>query len=280
MAEKTEPVHFFDITSVLEGPRKSWSPNTLKTRAVLNIKGIPYTQSFISYPDIAPLSKGLEIPPTPEEGTPILYTLPAIIHKASIKFNPHGAMHDSLPIALHLDKAFPAPAYPSVFPHGQTSVALALAVDNLLTPAIRKSATILWPGIAEILDERGSEYFDRTRVPGFQKEFPHIQHLADLKPKTKEKVDQIVAETKKELAVFDEVLAAGGENKGVFLEGEKPGFADVMLAVHLAWIERSAPEFFEIVIDAGNGSLRKHWEASQEFLNKQGETKEWSIPKI
>lgn len=143
-----------------------------------------------------------------------------------------------------------------------------------------KCETILYPGTAGILDERGSDYFERTRVPGFQKEFPHIKHLADLKPMTKEEVDQIVEETKKELAVFDGVLAAGGENKGIFLEGEKPGFADVMLAVYLAWMERSAPEFFERIIDAGNGSLKKHWEASQEFLNKQGEAKEWVIPKI
>ncbi|KAJ5119703.1 hypothetical protein N7448_010372 [Penicillium atrosanguineum] len=58
-----EPVHFFDITSTLPGASKSWSPNTLKVRAALNFKGIPYTQSWISYPDIKPLITGLDLPP-------------------------------------------------------------------------------------------------------------------------------------------------------------------------------------------------------------------------
>lgn len=101
--------------------------------------------------------------------------------------------------------------------------------------------------------------------------------MADLKPKTEAEIDKMVEETKKALLFFDELLAGGGENKGPFLEGEEPGFADVMLAGHMAWIERPLPEFFARIIDAGNGSIRKHWEASQGFLNGQGETKEWPV---
>lgn len=284
MANQTEPVHFFDIKCKLQGPRQSWSPNTLKTRAVLNIKGIPYTQSWVSYPDIAPLCSGLGIPADTDDSStpPILYTLPAIVHKPSVTKNPNGAMHDSLPIALHLDKAFPSPQYPSVFPHGQTSVALALATEKLFNNVIAKCSGLIFPGVADILDDRGAEYFERTRVPRFQRRFPDrkLTKMADLKPKTQAEFDKMVDETKKALVFFDELLAAGGENKGPFLEGEKPGFADVMLAAHMAWIERPLPEFFAKILDAGNGSIRRHWEASQWFLNGQGQTKDWPIAKI
>lgn len=68
---------------------------------VLNYKGIPYTQTFISYPDIAPLLKKLEVPPNSKG---MLYTLPGIVHKSSVASNPFGAMIDSFPIALHLDQ--------------------------------------------------------------------------------------------------------------------------------------------------------------------------------
>lgn len=297
MADQIEPVHFFDIKCSLEGMfsatsapafltdqhhtcagcRQSWSPNTLKTRGVLNIKGIPYTQSWISYPDIAPLSIGLGIPANPEGS--IRYTLPAIIHKPSITSNPNGAMHDSLPIALHLDKTFPAPQYPSVFPHGQTSVALALATEQLFLHVVGKCSSLVFPGVADILDDRGAEYFERTRLPNWQRRRPDLNatKLADVKPKTEAELEKIIEESKKSLSVFDELLAGGGENKGPFLEGEKPGYADVILAAYMAWIERPLPEFFARILDAGNGSIRRHWEASQGFLNGQGETKEWPV---
>lgn len=191
-------------------------------------------------------------------------------------------MYDSLPIALHLDKAFPTPQYPSVFPHGQTSIALALATERLFHGVIGKCATLLFPAVVDILDDRGAEYFERTRVPRWQHRYPdlNLTKMADLKPKTQIEIDKMVEETKKALLVFDELLAGGGENKGPFLEGEKPGYADVMIAAHMAWIERPLPDFFARILEAGNGSIRRHWEASQGFLNGQGETKEWAVAKI
>lgn len=189
-------------------------------------------------------------------------------------------MWDSFPIALHLEKAFPAPEYPSIFPGGQTSITLAFAVEKLIYGVLAKCSSLLLPSVEEILDERGAEYFEKTRVPMFQMKYPDIKTMADLKPKTQEEYDDMVAATRKELGVFDKLLAGAGTNKGPFLEGENPGYADIMLAVHLAWIERPCTKFFEAILDAGDGSVRRHWEASQSFLNGQGEMKDWAIPKI
>ncbi|KAH8694076.1 putative glutathione S-transferase [Talaromyces proteolyticus] len=277
MAFSNKPVHFFDITCSLDGPRKSWSPNTLKTRTVLNYKGIKYTQSWVSYPDIAALSEGLKMPPT---GTTIKYTLPAIVHKASITSNPYGALNDSLPIALHLEKTFPAPKYPSIFPNGQASYALAVATRKLLNAAFDKTHIIVLPKVQAMLDDRGAQYFHETRLPNYRKRFGNINSLSEVLPKNDEEYEAIWAATQKELVIFTEMLTGEGSIQGPFLEGEKPGYADFILASWLAWHERACPKTFEALLNTGNGSLRKHWVASLPYLDGQGEDKEWAQSEI
>jgi glutathione S-transferase len=209
------------------------------------------------------------------------YTLPAIIHKASVTSNPHGALHDSFPIALHLDKAFPAPEYPSIFPNGQASIALAAATEKLLTASVAKFVLMLFAGVHGILDDRGKQYFSDTRLPRFQTKFP-VESMEGLRPESQAERDTIVADTNKELQIFSTLLEGQGQNPGPFLEGEKPAYADFVLAAYLAWYERSNPEVFEALLESSNGLLKKHWEASQPYLTGQGETKEWAVtaPKI
>lgn len=246
----------------------------------MNYKGIKYTETFLSYPDIAPVAKSLEIPPDTTSGTP--YTVPIIIHKPSIASNANGALHDSFPIALHLDKTFPAPKYPSIFPNGQASIALAIATEKLVHAAVAKFTKLLFSGVAAALDERGKVYFEQTRVPRFQARFPEldIQEMSDLRPKTQEGIDAAVADTQKELVVLTVMLEGRGLNSGPFLEGDKPGYADLILASYFGWFERSNPEPFQNLLEDGKGLLRRHWEASQPFLNGQGESKEWPIPRL
>ena len=143
---------------------------------ILNAKGIKYTQSWVSYPDIAPLLESVSVPPL---GGHMPYTLPAIVHKSSIKSNPFGVMNDSFPIALHLEETFPEPQYPSIFPNGAASYALAVAVEKLLGIAMSKFYTLIMPLVPPLLDERGAVYFNETRAKSFG------VPLAELGPKTK-----------------------------------------------------------------------------------------------
>lgn len=256
---------------ILPGPSKSWSPNTLKTRLVLNYKGIPYTQSFISYPDIAPLLKSLAVPPLPDaEKMP--YTLPAIVHKPSVKNNPHGAMNDSLPIALHLDEAFPAPQYPPLFPSGDASYALALAVAKILGNAAVKGFPLVLANIADILDDRGSKYFHETREKIFGKP------LAELRPQTDEGVQALWDDMQKELSVLAGMLTGKKGKEGPFLEGARPGYADLEIAAWLAWWERVDKGTWEKMMGLGDGAFRRLWDASLPWVNGQGEEKEWPVP--
>ncbi|KAJ6111737.1 hypothetical protein N7523_007798 [Penicillium sp. IBT 18751x] len=277
----SEPVQFFDITSTLPGTTsfpaiylsqtdnytgasKSWSPNTLKVRAVLNFKGIPYTQSWISYPDIKPLVTGLDLPPN-KEGIP--YTLPAIIH-SSVTTNPNGAMMDSLPIVEHLDKLFPSPP---LFPSGDASYALFIAVRKIassLGPAI--SARII-PRVPDGLDPRGQEYFIRTRTEWYGKP------LAEVLPTDQEKIDELWTLVEKQAPALIEVLHGREGKKGPFFEGETPGFADLFLACQVAFMERFDKELFNKLVDLGNGEIRALYEACLPWLEGQGEEKEWPV---
>ncbi|KAL6415991.1 putative glutathione S-transferase [Ilyonectria robusta] len=261
----SEPVHFFDVLSSLEGPSKSWSPNTLHIRLILNYKRIPYTQSFISYPDIAPLLKSLSVPAN-ETGFP--YTLPTINHKPSITVNSSGTLTDSLQIALHLDKTFPSPP---LFPHGDASYALAIAVSEILNNVASHIYLLGVSKCPEILDERGRAYFVKSRSEIFGKPFHEIR------PQDEEKVKEMEAAALKELEGLVRVLKGREEKQGVFFEGENPGNADFLVVSLFAWIERVDKVLWNKLINVGEGELRALWDACLPWLDGQGEEKEWQV---
>ncbi|OJJ45317.1 hypothetical protein ASPZODRAFT_70011 [Penicilliopsis zonata CBS 506.65] len=265
----SEPVHFFDLYSDFPGPLKSWSPNTLKTRAVLNFKGIPYTQSFTSYPDVKPLVSSLGIPPN-KEGRP--YTLPTIIHKTSLASpdsNPNGALMDSLPIALHLDRVFPSPP---LFPSGDASYALFLAVNKLVTVLAPAFRTMILPRVAEHLDPRGRRYFHETRSAALGKP------LDQLRPTEQREIDELWKLAETESAVLLGMLKGReGIKKGPFFEGETAGYADLLVACQLAFIGRFDDELLEKFLSLGEGEFRALYTACLPWLEGQGEDKEWPI---
>ncbi|PGH35976.1 hypothetical protein GX50_01146 [[Emmonsia] crescens] len=274
MANET-PVHFFDITSILPTPSKSWSPNTLRTRLVLNFKKIPYTQSFISYPDIAPLLKSLSVPPL--QGGNYPYTLPAIAHPASItsNSNPSGVINDSWPIALHLESTFPSPHYPTIFP-SEGSYALALAVAKLVNVMIPATRRVLLPKIPAILDERGAEYFRQTRAEMFGKPLEEMALES-------EELGKAWVSLEADLKVVAEMLkgnnnsgAEGKEKKkGPFFEGEQAGYADLVFAGFLTWYERGDRDAWERAVSIGDGEIRRFWDACLPWIDGQGEGKEY-----
>ncbi|KAJ5153011.1 Glutathione S-transferase-like protein ustS [Penicillium canariense] len=262
----SEPVQFFDIVSTLPGAQKSWSPNTLKVRSVLNFKGIPYTQSWISYPDIAPLIKSLELSPN-ETGTP--YTLPAIIHKSSVTSNSHGAMMDSFPIVLHLDKVFPSRP---LFPNGDASYALYLAVGKIaggIWPAVR---ALIIPKVADSLDPRGKEYFVETRSKSFGKP------LSEVLPTDQETIESLWAQMETETAPLITMLKGREGKKGPFFEGETPAYVDLFLACIFAFFQRICPESFKRLMAFGNGEFKALWDACEPWMDGQGDEKEWPVP--
>ncbi|KAJ5922447.1 hypothetical protein N7516_010150 [Penicillium verrucosum] len=259
-------IHFFDLLSDLPGPSKSWSPHTLRTRMVLNFKGIPYTQSWVSYPDIAPLLKAHGVSPG-ESATP--YTLPAISHKGSITSNPDGVLMDSEPIALYIDKLYPSPP---LFPSGDASYSLMVAVlkiVSLMSPTYR---SLLIPNVPSRLDERGREYFIRTRTVAFGKP------LSEVRPTDEAELLALWQIIEKEAEALIKMLKGKEGKQGPFLEGERAGYADMILAAILAWFQRFDQDVFDKMLLLGEGEFKTLYEACLPWLEGQGEEKDWPIP--
>lgn len=233
---------------------------------MLNFKGIPYTQSWACYPDIKLLGASLGLPAN-EQGR--AYTLPTIVHKASVTSTPSGAMTDSVPIALHLDKTFPSPP---LFPSGDASYALFVAVAKIMTLIEPGFRPLIVPRVPDHLDARGKQYFTESRSAVFGKP------LAEVRPTDKETLDKLWKIVETESAPLVKMLKGKDQKKGPFFEGEKAGFADLWVACHLAFIERFDKELFGKFLGLGNGEIKALYEACLPWVEGQGEEREWPIP--
>ncbi|KAL6233629.1 hypothetical protein BDW75DRAFT_184924 [Aspergillus navahoensis] len=273
------PVQFFDILSALPGPNKSWSPNTLKIRLALNYKRIPYTQSYISLPDIAPLLQSLSVPAHAPGTAPKPYTLPAIIHP-SLKStsNLSGAMMDSLPIALHLEEIYPPQEYPSIFPSGDASYALAVAVNELMRNMVFAGYALTAPRIADILDSpRGREYYIQTRSAPDMLGKP----LLEIRPTDEAQVRKMVEEMKRKMGPIVQMLRKPGleeKNGGPFFEGERPGLADFVFEAFMIWVKVADEDIWRELLAVGDGAVKALWDACYPWVEGQGEGVEWDIP--
>jgi glutathione S-transferase len=137
------PVKFYDIISI--HPKVWWSPNTVRSRFVLNYKQIPYTTIGVHYPDIQETSKKLGL--GPQERWPA-YTLPIIEHEDTV-------VRGTVEIAKYLDAHFPEKP---VFGEECEKWGTYMRKSILL---------VVWPMVGpmvpSILDDRDRQFFESTR---------------------------------------------------------------------------------------------------------------------
>lgn len=178
---------------------------------------------------------------------------------------------DSLPIALHLDKLYPCPP---LFPSGDASYALFLAVSKimaLLEPGFRP---FIIPRVPDHLDTRGEKYFHETRSKALGKP------LSEVRPTDQETIDKLWKLVKSESAVLIKMLKGRDGKKGPFFEGENAGYADLVYACQLAFIQRFDKELFGNFMGLGNGEIKELYEACLPCLEGQGEDKLWPSSSI
>ncbi|KAI9712001.1 MAG: hypothetical protein M1820_001709 [Bogoriella megaspora] len=131
-----------------------WSPNTWKTRILLNYKGIPYDTEWVEYPDLADKLKGLGIPPNdPDEIAP--YTAPSVIFKSDGK-----SFMESFSIAAEINKRYPNPPLPC---DTQIQAKASECIQKLFACVVAE----LIPRVPSILPPRSAEYFHETRKDRF-----------------------------------------------------------------------------------------------------------------
>jgi glutathione S-transferase len=187
-------------------------------------------------------------------------------------------LNDSIPIALHLDEILPAPEYPALFPNGQASYALAVAVNELMRNVVFAGYALLVARIADILDEpRGKEYFISTRGESLGKP------LADVRPTDQDEVTRLINEMKNKMGVICQMLKGGkGEERrkkaGPFFEGDQPGLADFIFQAFLLWVKVSDEHLWAELVGVGDGEVRALWDAVCPWVEGQGEEVAWDIP--
>ncbi|KAL4902283.1 hypothetical protein BDW74DRAFT_158321 [Aspergillus multicolor] len=178
--------------------------------------------------------------------------------------NKHGALMDSLPIAKYLDDTFDGL---DIFPNGEESVQKAIEVNKILGGVVHAGISLIAPNMPSILDERGAEYFARTREARFGKA------LSQLRPATEEGVQKVLESMKIALTPVVDMLKA--DSAGPFFEGQTVSYADFVLVAFLGWFERVNFCVFEAVLAVGDGEVRTLWEACQVWLCGRGSEEIW-----
>ncbi|KAI0675750.1 hypothetical protein C8Q78DRAFT_964604 [Trametes maxima] len=211
-----EPIVFYDIP----GKINAWSPNTWKTRYVLNYKRIPYHTVWTEYPDIEALCKKIGALPTGKkpDSTP-LYTLPAIYDP-----NTQTGLAESSVIARYLDRTYPDT--PAVIP--PETDALHAAFEHAF-------GAVLYAHLSPIMAAHTvanlhplSEGFFR---PAREAVFGKLEEMAPPGPKREEHWNGI----REGMGTVAQWLDAEGTGKAFFL-GDRIAFADVTVASWLLWI--------------------------------------------
>ncbi|KZO93194.1 hypothetical protein CALVIDRAFT_260267 [Calocera viscosa TUFC12733] len=139
-----DEIIFYDL--MCAAPGECCSPNCWRTRMALQYKGVKFRTVWVSYPDIKSLvghtQPGKEVP-----------TLPVIQHGATW-------IADSWQILQYLEQHFPSP--PLLLPGAgaQTTHFFQCYCESVLIPSVRLCIITKAPAL---LDERGREYFIRTR---------------------------------------------------------------------------------------------------------------------
>lgn len=176
---------------------------------------------------------------------------------------------DSIRIIEHLDKTFPSPP---LFPSGDASQAIAIAVERVVSRAFGTFINLLLPQVAPYLDPRGQEYFERTRTEWFGKP------IQDIYPKDEAGFEEAWKPFETESAVLLQMLKGREGKKGPFFEGEVPSWADLFLVSHVVWAQRVNPIVAQKIFGLGNGEFKAQYDACLPWFGIQGGDREWPIP--
>jgi glutathione S-transferase len=246
----TPKIIFHDLTS--QKWPVSWSPFTVRTTLCLNLLGLPYEHHEVSYPDIAATLSPLGVNPEPQDvGKLIQFTLPAITIADE-------TIMGSIRIAEKL--ASLKPEYErKLFPQGQKSRdAVERFSEGVLTKVAKAMGGMrkhVIPFVPLFLDERGAEYFYRTREKS-------VGNLGVMREQALEEEKEkgwkgLIKEGMMPLLEFYKELD-GGDKKDVFaFGGSEPQYVDICVVGILQWCicARGKEEFMEALEEVGNGRL-------------------------
>lgn len=244
---------FYDIPT--KPPASGWTPNPWKTRILLNYKNLPYQTQWVEYPDIAANAKRLGIKATPQahgwKSTPHEgYTCPAVTLPA-IPGHPELSLQDSAAIAQELEKRYPTPSAHLDSPYVPRLAAALGPVQNATRP--------LWMPLVprHLLSPASADYFRRTRNDALGKTLDEYEAQDGGEPAWRNAEPGLAA-----------VAAMLGEHAGPFFEGERPTYADFILATMLHFWKLLEPQALFGRVTAAHPPMLALYEACAPWLQR------------
>ena len=201
------------ITAVTSNTHKP-----LSHRLTLNIKGLPYTNEWVEFPDIEALCKKLGLPPDRvlPNGTPV-YTVPVI-------YDPNTDSHhvESKAIAKYLDGAYPDT--PQLFPPGTQALQTAFIELGWNLAANNALINSLGPATEKWLNPSSAVFWRKTREERTGKTMEAVATEAEWRA------------LERGMHALKEIIEGGGKGDG-FFTGDKPVMADIVIAGALLWMK-------------------------------------------
>lgn len=154
------------------------------------------------------------------------YTLPTIDHDDK-------TIMDSLKIAIYLDETFPD--LPRIIPEGMLPLyrGFQTYTNTCITAHV---FPLLLPRVIDFLDDRGSEYFRRTREEVWGP-------ISESINQDKAKVDECWEKATPALKVVNQMLADNPD--GPYMLGKQRSYFDMHIVSFLEWWKQSGEEFYE-----------------------------------
>ncbi|ORX57041.1 hypothetical protein DM01DRAFT_1334593 [Hesseltinella vesiculosa] len=225
-------VTIYDL--MIAEPDQPVSPFSARTRISLNIKGIPQETKWLAYfdlhdqvPKITKLDKR-PLVPVIEDG-----------------FHGNHVVDDSFNIARYLDEAFPDT--PKLFDpehEGQLRFLEQFVLVNLIEPSLKLTILNL---VKDLRTQEEKDWFRKDRETKFG---ITLEEFAG-------KEQDAIAHLQTSAALFDHTLRLSP-----FLNGQKIGYLDVIVAAAYAPLKLGRPDVFEAAlldVVPGSDAIRQWW---------------------
>lgn len=132
---------------------------------------------------------------------------------------------------------------------------------KIATPLV----AIFLPAVCKkLLPGPSAEYVRRTREPMFGK----VEELEEKARREGEKMWKAAEGPGRELAGLLRSESKEGKREGPFLEGDVPGYADLIVVGFLWSTKRHGEEYFERVVEWDQEVFRGLWQACERWMEK------------
>ncbi|KAF6767599.1 Glutathione S-transferase, N-terminal [Kalmanozyma brasiliensis GHG001] len=255
-------VTFYDISCT--STSEPWSPYTARTYLALRVLGIPFERKLVPMARIVSTLDGLGVKRTGEGR----HTLPAIAITSST--GEKQWFTDSTGIAEALQKLYldhGGDLTTSLFPD-----AASRDVIKEYLPCVKRGmySEERWksiiPAVIHILEPESQEFFDRTRTEDWGKS-PYEILKTDAK-ENEEREGGVAKLYANCMLPYAELYENKEKKQGVWLGGEQPVYADLMILALLQWYKCANTEAFEEGLKINGGTLQQAWHAGQRFFKE------------